>query len=101
MRPTVHLGVTDPGGTWTSRDRCLTEALLFHEDSLNDQGVPAWIAQDPDREWTIDEIVDHPAAALEEAREEYQRGEGKNHGLHLIVVEKARPQELSAPGDDG
>lgn len=84
MRPTKYL-------KWSARDRSLAEALLTHQDSLNPLGIPTWIAQDATREFVVDETVDGAMAALDEAREEYSRGEGKNYGLQLLVVEKAVP----------
>lgn len=83
MRPTKYL-------RWSARDRSLAEALLTHQDSLNGIGIPTWIAQDPTREFVVDEVVDGAMAALDEAREEYGRSEGKNYGLQLLVVEKAQ-----------
>jgi len=70
--------------------------MVVYDAALNAQGIPSWIAQDPDRQWTVDEVVDNAAAALDAAREEYERGQGKNHGLRLVVVEKpsARPDRL-------
>jgi len=41
--------------------------------------------------------MDHPVAALEEAREEYRRGDNVAHGLRLVVVEK---KPYSAAGSD-
>lgn len=81
MRPTKYL-------RWSRRDRGLAEGLIFYEEALGSHGIPTWLSQDPERVFEVDEVVDHAAAALDEAREEYERGKGSNHGLRLIVVDR-------------
>jgi hypothetical protein len=87
VRPTVYLGLARGKARWTVRDRCLAEALLHYERSLNSLGMPDWIALDPEREWVIDEVgIDKAAAVLEEAHEEYRKGQSQAKGLRLAVV---------------
>lgn len=84
MKPTKYLS-----RKWSEVDRGLAEGLLVYEASLNSQGIPAWVAQDPERRWTIDEIVDESMAVLEEAQDGYgKKGTPKQPGLRLVVVEK-------------
>ena len=81
---------------WGPVDRCLAEALLAYEGSLNEVGVPSWVARDPGREWVLDEVVDLTMAALEEGRDEMSRSEVPQRGVRLTVVERPRP---ALPGD--
>lgn len=89
------------------RDRCLAEALIVHDDSLNELGIPSWIARDPQRSWMLDEVNDLAMAELEAGREEMGGGKGKNFGVRLTVVQsdqphsaKVAPAEPKVPGDE-
>ena len=82
MRPTKYLS------RWSKRDRGLAEGLLFYEQQLGPHGIPSWLAQNPERVFEIDEVVDGAQAALDEAQEEYQRGGGPGHGVQLVVVDQ-------------
>lgn len=88
----MWLNLPNPGEGWNARDRSLAEALTVYEDSLNPMGIPSWIARDPERSWVPDEIVDGSLAVLEEARDEMSKGQGKNYGVRLVVVESDRPR---------
>lgn len=79
-------------------DRGLCEAEIVYEDSLNEAGIPAWIAEDPEIEFTIDERLDNAVAALDQAREEYRKGTPAP-GLKLVVVQKAE-KASPVPVDD-
>lgn len=94
----MYLGLPNPGETWTNRDRCLAEALLVVERSLNDLGVPSWIAQDPALEWEPDETVDEVVATYERHRAELSRGDG---GIPpgIAITVRQRPSRSSG-GDD-
>lgn len=76
---------------WSERDRGLAEGLLSYEQSLGSHGFPSWIAEDPERVFEIDEKVDHAQAALDEAREEYQRGDNVAPGLQLVLIDQGKP----------
>ena len=52
-------------GRWTVVDRGLAEGLLLYEESLGDQGFPAWLAQDVEQRFAADEVIDHAAGAYE------------------------------------
>lgn len=38
--------------------------------------------------FVVDEVYDGAQAALDEAREEYSRGQGLGHGVSLVVVDQ-------------
>ncbi len=89
MRPTKYLA------KWSRRNRGLAEGLIVYEESLNDLGIPSWIARDPAREWDTDEVMDYPAAAVGEVRDEYASGGKPNHGLRIVVMPKvSRPVDV-------
>lgn len=92
MRPTKYLGLSR-GGRWSSVDRTLAEGLEEYEASLNSLGIPFWIARDSDRKFTVDEIVDHSVALLEETRAEMGKGDGEQHGLLIAIAD-------GGPGED-
>lgn len=85
-RPTRYLGYSK-GRAWSSVDRALAEGLDYYEASLNPLGIPAWIARDPDRKFTVDEAVDQAMAVYEEAQEEMRKGESATPGLILGVID--------------
>lgn len=62
--------------------------MLVYEDSLGPHGHPSWLARDPGRTFEVDEVVDHAAAALDEAHEEYKRGTPPGHGVRLVVLDR-------------
>lgn len=88
----MWLDLPNPGEAWGARDRSLAEALTVHEQSLNEAGIPSWLARDPDRHFAVDEVTDGALAALDEARDEMGRGGGKNYGVRLVVVESDHPK---------
>lgn len=90
MRPEAYFGIGAPDLPWTNRDRTLSRGLVYLEQSLNAHGIPAWIAQDPERKFAVDEVVDQAAAVLEEVQEEYQRGQNDQKGLRLVLVDQGR-----------
>jgi hypothetical protein len=57
---------------WTPRDRALAAGLLAYEASLNEVGIPSWIAQDPEIDgwYEVEEYEDYVAAALDRWRQE-------------------------------
>lgn len=69
----------------------------MYEASLNEHGIPRHLAEDPERRFAVDEVVDHAAAAMEEAREEYKRGDNVSHGLRLVVVDQGVRKKPDAP----
>lgn len=74
----------------------MAEGLLEYERSLNAHGVPWHIASDPDRKWTLDESIDHAAAAYEEALEEFKNGETTPApGLRLSLIDKGVPDDVT------
>lgn len=95
MRPSVWLDLPNRSDGWDTRDRSLAEALTVYEQSLNDVGLPSWIARDPARRFVIDEVVDGSLAALDEGRDEMSKGGGKNYGVRLVVVEADEPTPLT------
>lgn len=94
MRPTKYLGFSR-GGRWSSVDRTLAEGLEEYEASLNSLGIPFWIARDSERRFTVDEIVDHSIALLEETRAEMGKGdgEGENYGLLIAIADGGASEE--------
>lgn len=88
----MWLDLPNPGEAWGARDRSLAEALTVHDQSLNEAGIPSWLARDPERRFVVDEVVDGALAVLDEARDEMGRGGGKNYGVRLVVVESDHPK---------
>lgn len=93
MRPTAYLGAPRGDG-WTVVDRCLSEALVLYDASLNEHGVPAWIAQDPDRVWEPDDVVDHVSRVIETYRADIPDNE-QNRGLRVMAREVRSRQDRS------
>ena len=73
---------------WSKRSRALAEGLVLYEGSIGPHGLPRHIAQDRGRKFVVDEVYDGAQAALDEAREEYSRGNGLGHGVSLVVVDE-------------
>lgn len=73
----------------------MAEGLLEYEASLNQQGIPSWIAQDTDRVWDVDEVIDNVASALGRAQKEYQGNEHVDPGLRLVPIEKPAKRSTS------
>lgn len=58
-------------------------------------GVPGWIAQDPEREWEPDEVVDNVVATVERHRREMEKNDGGvPPGLQIVVKEKRSKPSL-------
>lgn len=93
MRPTKYL-------LWSARDRTLAETLLEYESSLNQVGLPSWIARDEDRRFVVDELMDHSLATYEQAVEEYERGKSDTKGLQLVVLDEG-PRTQPSGGATG
>lgn len=86
MRPEAYFGMGGPNRPWSNRDRVLASGLVQYERSLNAYGIPAWLAQDGDRRFEVDEVMDHAAALVETAQAEYAKNENADtHGLRIIV----------------
>jgi hypothetical protein len=49
---------------WSVRDRALAEGLLEYERSLNQHGIPSWIAEDGTIPWETDEKIDYTVSQL-------------------------------------
>jgi hypothetical protein len=90
VRPEAFFGLGKPNRPWTNRDRALSQGLVFYEQSLNSAGVPSWIAQDPERKFAVDEVVDFALETLESTQEDYQRGGTNQKGLRLVLVDQGR-----------
>ncbi|GAA1992934.1 hypothetical protein GCM10009718_33320 [Isoptericola halotolerans] len=89
MRPEAYLGLGKPNRPWTNRDRVLAGGLVYLEQSLNAHGIPSWVAQDPDRIFDVDEVVDHAAALVEDTQAEYASNPtADTHGLRITVQDK-------------
>lgn len=85
---------------WSARDRSLAEMLLVYERSLNAVGIPSWIAQDPEREWVPDEVVDGAMAALEKHQAGLRRADVGEDGLAGLRVQIQEKPSRSALGGD-
>lgn len=73
----------------------------MYEQSLNRHGIPSWLAQDPDRQFMVDEVNDLAEAVFEEADVEGRKGGGLGYGVRLVVLDKGPKPDPSHRGQDG
>lgn len=88
MRPLLYLTGRGKKNRWTRQDRVLSEALLEYEKGLTSDGLPWYVASDPEREFVLDELVDEAAAVREEAEAEYRKGNNVSPGMRLVVLDR-------------
>ena len=87
MRPLIFLGLARKRPhAWTPRDRVLAQAIELYDRSLTPEGLPSWVANDPDRLLTLDEHTNYAAALLEQEREK-QGNTTPAPGLRMTVVD--------------
>jgi hypothetical protein len=83
---------------WSRRSRGLAEGLILHEDGLNQIGIPAHIARDPNRRFGIDEVTDQSMALLEQTKAEYAKpGATPQFGLRIVVTDEGPIPGHSTP----
>ncbi len=100
MRPTVYLGMCEPGGPWTARDRGLAEALLAYEaEECSGCGQPRHTAWDPrtEGEWEAERHICEACKAREALTADVKPKPGEH-----VTVTRVKPTSpaVSASGLD-